>query len=319
VMFGGPPSADNRPSLFDRRLYDRSASAASGALSEEDKDTASTLGSTSMMGDSQHPSVIGLRDRLLREARNERQRCLDVAEATERKRAEFHSTYHVGTQTDPVVIMDASGGSGGGGLGTTSALGSSALFQPGMWSASDEMAQSDALRTIAMLGERGNQSQQSEGRVAEVEAQLRAERASRQECETQVTHERNRKEAAQQQVLCLEYELDGKEAALQVAERTLERRDTDLQQAQLQLRALQESNASIAAGHHTAHLSDDVRCKALQAQLLEREQQLDLKDQHISRLLNVLRQHRSIFVDDDSTVCGNERAALTYSNLATLS
>jgi len=38
---------------------------------------------------------------------------------------------------------------------------------------------------------------------------------------------------------------------------------------------------------------------------LERERQLELKDQHISRLLNVLRQHRSIFVEEDATMCGN--------------
>lgn len=317
-MFGGPPSADNRPSLFDRRLFDRSGSGASGALSEEDN--ASTFGSASMAGDSQHDKVIGLRDRLLREARSERQRCLDVAEATERKRAEFHAANNVGTQTDPVVIMDGAGPAAGLGTGTVSALGTvGGLFQPGMWGATDEMQQAEALRTIAILGDRGNQGQQSEGRVAELEAQLRAERASRQELETQVTHERNRKEAAQQQVLCLEYELDGKEAALQVAERTLERRDTDLQQAQFQLRALQENNASIATSHHSAHLSDDVRSKALRAQLIEREQQLELKDQHISRLLNVLKQHRNIFVEDDATVFGTERAALTYSNLAQLS
>merc|ERR1711879_606227 len=106
-------------------------------------------------------------------------------------------------------------------------------------------------------------------------------------------------EAAQQQVLCLEYELDGKEAALQVAERALERRDADLQQAQLQLRALQEGTPLQPMG--TSSLGEEVRVNALQSQLLERERQLELKDQHISRLLNVLRQHRSIFVEENSS------------------
>merc|ERR1712060_692009 len=82
-----------------------------------------------------------------------------------------------------------------------------------------------------------------------------------------------------------------------VAEKTLERRDTDLQQAQVQLRALQESNSAMAAGYVGGPATDDSKCMALRAQVLERERQLELKDQHISRLLSVLKQHRSI--DDD--------------------
>jgi len=80
----------------------------------------------------------------------------------------------------------------------------------------------------------------------------------------------------------------------------LSAQSTWLEKAQLQLRALQEGTAdrpSLALG--TASDVEDARFKALRAQLLERERQLELKDQHISRLLNVLRQHRSIFVEDD--------------------
>merc|ERR1712039_266235 len=96
-------------------------------------------------------------------------------------------------------------------------------------------------------------------------------------------------------------ELDGKEAALQVAERTLERREADLQQAQMQLRSFQEGTSQIST---PTGGSDDARFRALRAQLLERERQLELKDQHISRLLNVLRQHRQVFVEDDGVQCG---------------
>merc|ERR1712151_878991 len=108
------------------------------------------------------------------------------------------------------------------------------------WSAEDEAAQNEAIRTIQLLKESGGQNRRAtEGRMQDLEAELRAEQAGRQECETQAAHERSRKEAAQQQVLCLEYELDGKEAALQVAERALERRDKDLQLAQQQVHQAQ--------------------------------------------------------------------------------
>jgi len=159
-----------------------------------------------------------------------------------------------------------------------------------------------------LLGQRGSRLSQS--RATEIEEELRAERAARQELDGQVSHERSRKEAAQQQVLCLEYELDGKEAALQVAERALDRRDAELQQVQLQVRLRQEG----AAGTTN---SDEIRVKALRQQLAERERQLDLKDQHISRLLSVLRQHRSIFVDEDSsTACYSTDLSLGSHTLA---
>merc|ERR1712113_162795 len=165
------------------------------------------------------------------------------------------------------------------------------------WSQDDEAAQNEAIRTIQMLKDGGGQSSKAkDGMISELEAQIHAEKASVQELEMQVAHERSRKDAAQQQVLCLEYELDGKEAALQVAERTLERREADLQVAQMQLRVVQEGASS--------GVSDDARFKAMRSQLMERERQLELKDQHISRLLNVLRQHRSIFVDEDPA-CAN--------------
>jgi len=242
-------------------------------------------------------SVSGLRDKLLREARSERARCLEVAEAAERRRAELRGACSVATQTDPVVF--APDGSSAA-LPTLSVGASMALTnstsQP--WSSSDDAAQAEALRTIQLLGQRGDHGRVSESRATEIEAELRAERAARQELDGQMSHERSRKEAAQQQVLCLEYELDGKEAALQVAEGALECRDAELQKAQWQVRLLQKG----AAGTTN---SEEIRASALRQQLADRERQLELKDQHISRLLNVLRQHRSIFVEEDSTPCGS--------------
>lgn len=246
----------------------------------EDGDALSSVSAT--MSDVRRTSVTGLRDRLLREARSERQRCLEVAKATERR-----GVSHMATQTDHVVIMDAA------------PTGSIAEGTSPSWSYADDAAQADALRTIQLLGQRGNQSRGTESRVCELEAELRAERAGLQELDGQVSHERSRKEAAQQQVLCLEYELDGKEAALQVAERALERRDAELQQAQQQLRALQEEAAERPFST-TGFANEEARVHAFRTQLLERERQLELKDQHISRLLNVLRQHRSILAEEDS-------------------
>lgn len=231
------------------------------------------------------PSVIGLRDRLLREARSERQRCLEVAEAAERRRAELRGISSVGIQTEPVFLMDGPRTDGTGVL--------SAASGPASWTQSDESAQAEALRTILLLGERGNSSRHAEGRLAQLEEELRAERAARQELGAQATHEAKGKEAAQQQVLCLEYELDGKEAALQVAERALERRDAELQQVQLQLQTEQEGLDEYGGGAASSNAAyEDARIRALRQQLMEREGQLDQKDQHIARLLVVLRQQR---------------------------
>jgi len=240
-------------------------------------------------------SVSGLRDKLLREARSERARCLEVAEAAERRRNELRGACSVATQTDPVRIIPE----GSSAALPTLSVGAPSAFSDGTqsWNTEDDAAQAEALRTIQLLKQRG--SRLNESRATEIETEVRAERAARQELEGQVSHERSRKEAAQQQVLCLEYELDGKEAALQVAENALQRRDAELQQAQLQVRLRQEGAAGTTS-------SEEIRIKALRQQLAERDRQLELKDQHISRLLNVLRQHRSIFVEDDSTVLSTD-------------
>ena len=76
------------------------------------------------------------------------------------------------------------------------------------WSPEDEQQQQEALRSIQLLK---RQERRPEGEETE----------------------RSRREAAQQQVLCLEYELDGKEAALQMAEKHLEQREVELQEAGL--------------------------------------------------------------------------------------
>lgn len=294
-MLNTPLAPDTRASLDARGgLMQKSTVSSQGS---EDGDA---LSSVSAQGT--RPSVVGLRDRLLREARSERQRCLEVAEAADRRRSELRGASNASVQTDPVVFYDDNAAGVAGSKATAH------------WSNADEQAQAEALRTIQMLADRGHTSRSVESRIAQLEEEIRAERASCQELDAQANHERSRKEAAQQQVLCLEYELDGKEAALQVAERALERRDADLQAAQQQLRALQESAQFASA---SSSFGDEARFKAMRAQLLERERQLELKDQHISRLLNVLRQHRTGFAEEDySTMCGSERS-MTMSTVTT--
>lgn len=139
-----------------------------------------------------------------------------------------------------------------------------------------------------------------------------AERFFRQELEHQLSDERHRREAAQQQVLCLEYELDGKEAALQVAERALEHKNAELQQAVMQSRFSIEGLSR--AGSLSVYPGEDHRLKTLRSELAERERQLELKDQHISRLLNVLKQHKNSIFEGDQL--SNSLLGLTMSRMA---
>jgi len=239
-------------------------------------------------------SVVGLRDRLLREARSERQRCLEVAEAAERRRAQIRGCKNMATQTDPVVIQDAYGDI----LDCTQPVpvatrveGRTALSTGPFWGQSDEDAQAEALRTIKLLGRRDSMSASADNRLASLELEVDAERAARQELEAQVAHERTRKEAAHQQVHCLEYELDGKEQALQMAEFMLEKRDAELLEVQTHVRNLVHGGG----GHDLLAMSAPLPMHTLTTQgHSDRERQLEsqlgVKDQHIQRLLNQIRQ-----------------------------
>lgn len=185
-------------------------------------------------------SVVGLRDRLLREARIERQRCLEVAEAAERRRLELRSSSNASAQTDPVIIEDSTSGSASALGSTTLSSGVDGSVMRSPWGLEDDQAQAEALQAIKMLGSCGSQAQQAEGLIRKLEAELQLERQRRREIETNLNSERVRKEAAQEQVLCLEHELDGKEAALQVAERTLDQRETEVNQIHRRLQALHD-------------------------------------------------------------------------------
>jgi len=165
------------------------------------------------------PSVAGLRDRLLREARQERIRCLQVARASERWRADDAgtasptpaTTSDAALQTDPVLINSA----GSGGPVDAS--------MADVWSQNDEDNQREAIRMIQNLSQKVCDTSSSDRRIAELEEMLNKEKRSRSDLEASVTKEKEAKAALQEQVLCLEQELDGKENTLQASERAMER------------------------------------------------------------------------------------------------
>lgn len=176
------------------------------------------------------------------------------------------------------------------------------------------------MRTLRCLGEKRSATRDEESRVQVLEAELAAEKAARRELAASFESERGRREAAQQQVICLEYELDGKEAALQVAERALDRRDTDLQQAQLQLKMLTErleaqrralSTTAAVQAQPQPYGSQGTRVAALQASVLDHQRQVDVKDQYIDGLLAMIKQRRGGVEEDRSTACGSERSGRT--------
>eukprot|EP00929_Paragymnodinium_shiwhaense_P014637 TRINITY_DN12256_c0_g1_i1.p1 TRINITY_DN12256_c0_g1~~TRINITY_DN12256_c0_g1_i1.p1 ORF type:complete len:320 (+),score=89.03 TRINITY_DN12256_c0_g1_i1:154-1113(+) len=251
-------------------------------------------------------SVLGLRDRLLREAQEERQRCLKVAEAAEKRRAELHrgsvvQNLDVTTPSPKSAVPSSTGNVGG-----SASVG---------WTAADDAAQAEALQTLHMLQkEAAHASSTSRARAVrsnreeQLEAELAMERERYLRLANELENERKGKESAKQQVLCLEYELDTKENALQVAEKMLQRREADLQQAHSQLWSMLQQNMKGQGNCTEASASEAPRVTALRLELLERDTLLQQKEQHITQLMDMVRQHRSAAQDLDSTRCGSERS-----------
>merc|ERR1712167_44160 len=96
-------------------------------------------------------------------------------------------------------------------------------------------------------------------------------------------------------------------AAVQAVERALERKDADLQRLELKLQTAQaaaldkpEEVGLAASGRVRA--SEESQIKALKCQLDERERQIALKDNHITRLMTVLRQNSGALGDEDPAI-----------------
>jgi DNA repair exonuclease SbcCD ATPase subunit len=246
------------------------------------------------------PAVSALRDRLLQQARDEHQRCLEVAEAALGSRSEKRRHWDVGTQTETSDCVNALPRSASQYSPRVSPLDYTGSFCP-VENCQDDKEQEEAIQALLKLNENRTQSQSSQVHACQLTRQLQCERAEREKIQLQLAKEFASKEATQQQIFCLERELDAKEGALQASERRLARRDRDLKQAQLQIQVLQD-----ACGH--SPMSEDPRCRQLRSQLSEREQQLEAREQQIARLVAVLRTH-GVLLEDLSTTCGSERSA----------
>jgi len=257
--------------------------------------------------------VMDLRDRLLREAEAWRSDHMQQAKAesglnlteavAQLVQPAFGSTLSrrretVAIQTDVVVIEDnlarvgtqvmdrAMGFDSMSPTGSRSPMRTQPLQSYPTWGSIDDAAQDEALQAIRLLARHRSGASDSEARLLQLEAELQAEQQGREDTKVQLNQENNRLAAAQEQVLCLERELDEKDVELQDTERELEFKDRDLQQAMMQLQMMQEE-ANMHASHNM--IEDDVRYKSMRVRLLERERQLELKDQHIARLHAVLR------------------------------
>lgn len=174
------------------------------------------------------------------------------------------------------------------------------------WSQADEDAQAEAIRTIRMLQARDSAAScrgglGREDSVEELRKELELERCLRL--------------AAQDQVRCLEFELDNKESAIQVLQTTLEKREQDLQRAQLEVRQfLWQHQDKTASSPTRSGACDYERVRALREQVLELEYQVQIKDMQIERLSGSFKQRRSIQEDELSTLCSSERSTATPSN-----
>lgn len=252
----------------------------------------------------------GLRSQLLKEVRQERQHCFAVAEAAARQRSALNCSatelseslpstpthlmvdgieYHADMQNQIVnqsvpATRNPASVPGHGAIG---------------WDAKDDIAQADALRALRFLGEQSRQKSELESKLAGTYTHQAANKDELSSLQIQLASlkeslakEREQRQSMQHQMMCLEQELDAKEATINDLERDLERKDEELSQ--------------VGRGQKRAIEGDDARVKALEHQLRDRQQQLQTKDDHIARLLNVLRQHRNKYSDEESTTCSSE-------------
>lgn len=263
---------------------------------------------------------------LLQQVRKERQQCFAVAEAAARQRASLNCSLvdtvvkppqeeiYTARLSQPTFQADqrpASSvplcGFGGQDLGAVQPEAAEVYMATsggpasvpghgatGWWNAEDDIAQADALRALRFLGEQSRRvstleaiSEESSSRKAVAQEDLSTLQDQVASLEEALAKERDQRQSMQKQMLCLEQELDGKEATIGDFERAIERKEEELTIARW--------------GRKTA--DDDVRVKALELQLRDRDRQLEAKDGHIMRLLSVLRQHRSAVVNLDEDYC----------------
>jgi len=164
----------------------------------------------------------------------------------------------------------------------------------GGWSKADEEAQAEAIRTIQLLVAR--QAAYPEGHAASVQ------QGSLHDMRRQLDQERSLRLAAQDQVRCIELELDNKESAIHVLETTLDQRAQELRHTQIELQHMQQKAARELLAMQASKSSGYDQVRALREQVLELEYQMQLKDMQIGRLAGNFRRRPSLG-DDISTVC----------------
>jgi len=164
------------------------------------------------------------------------------------------------------------------------------------WTSVDAAAQAEALRTIAMIGERRSRDGED---VKELQAKI-------QELDALVVQERYRNAAKQNQMVCLEHELEEKDAKLMMVSSELQRRESDLRKTESDLRSAQDQ----AGGFDIKSMQGLQEMKRL---IEELKRQLKLKDEQIFQLMSVLHEQRRL---EDSTMVGTEHS--TTSSFATM-
>mmetsp|Transcript_29018 Transcript_29018/g.52856 ORF Transcript_29018/g.52856 Transcript_29018/m.52856 type:complete len:312 (-) Transcript_29018:138-1073(-) len=270
----------------------------------------SSVGGSAVSSSRHAEDVASLRDRLLREARQERLRVSQRFEESSGSQAapsaqsedfrppprepRLQNSSEASSQTEPVTISS-----------TRLDLQSS---PPLPWGPKDDAAQAEAIRTIEMMAGHKGHSGDLEQRIAHLEEQIQAERASRQELNMMLTMERTKREAVQGQVLTLEAEMDAKESTLQLAQDKLERRNADLQQVQKEVHTMQAIGGFGGSPSQRPAIMRDFMgtqysmpqgnsiessLEALRLQMREQDYELEQKDQHINTLLAQLRQQNA--------------------------
>mmetsp|Transcript_18533 Transcript_18533/g.36359 ORF Transcript_18533/g.36359 Transcript_18533/m.36359 type:complete len:227 (-) Transcript_18533:70-750(-) len=170
----------------------------------------------------------------------------------------------------------------------------------GGWSKADEEAQAEAIRTIQLLVARQTAAS-PEGHAASVQHN------DFYDMRRQLDQERALRLAAQDQVRCLELELDNKESAIHALETNLDQRAQELRHTQIELQQMQQKAARELLAMQASKSSGYDQVRALREQVLELEYQMQLKDMQIGRLAGNFRRRPSLG-DDMSTICCSERS-----------
>jgi len=260
---------------------------------------------TQAQEDTAAASLICIRDRLLREVKNERDRCLARAEASELREQQSRGVCCRFTQTDPVSISlpgEAFSKSSGcttpvssAGRTTAATLEDTIASLPGVPSVrqqEDDEAQAEAIRLIQRLGQRSEAG--VEVGIVDLQGQIRIQRENVEEVKAELIAERQAKESAQQQVLVLKDEVEGYKAAIRVTEREL---------MQIDLLDLQQATPHPERRSQASEFSEQVcpEARVMREQLLDLDSQLELKDKYICRLHSLFKQQSSVPVDDGSS------------------